>query len=63
MAAQRNNIRAAQRVINTITIFQYFFEKRFVGIKSSLFFGGGSLPKSKNNCASPGCQSVRRLQL
>jgi len=26
MAAQRNNSRAAQRVINTITIFQYFLK-------------------------------------
>jgi len=40
-------------VINTITIFQYFLEKRFVGILSSLFFGCGRLPKSKHNFVSP----------
>jgi len=40
-------------VINTITIFQYFFDKRFGGILSFLFFGYGRLPKSKHNDVSP----------
>jgi hypothetical protein len=45
MAAQRNSSMAPQMAINTTTIFQCFFEKRFVGIRSSLCMCQGSVAK------------------